>query len=51
MIDAAARVSGKLCRKAAFSIDGAALARAVVEGIPPTDAIALRVACELAAAA
>jgi hypothetical protein len=48
---AAARVSGKLCRKAAFSAEGAALATAVVEGTPPTAAIALRAACELAALA
>ena len=51
---AAARVSGKLCRKAAFSTEGAAcaaLATAMVEGTPPTAAIALRAACELAAPA
>ena len=51
---AAERTSGKLDRKAALSIDGAAgdaLASAVPEGISPTAAIALRVAGELAAAA
>ena len=54
MTGAAERRSGKLDRKVALSIDGAAgaaLASVVVEGMPPTDAIALRVAWELAAAA
>ena len=52
VIGAAARVSGKLCRKLAFSNGAvcAALATAVVVGAPPTAAIALRDACELAAA-
>src|ERR1700739_1913909 len=50
---AAERTSGKLDRKVALSIDGAAgdvLANAVPEGKSPTQAIAPRVRCELAAA-
>jgi hypothetical protein len=47
-------VFGKLDRKVALSTDagaGAALATATLAGVTPTDAIALRVACELAALA
>ena len=54
MTGAAERTSGKLDRKVALSIDeaaGDALASVVPEGMPPAAAIALRVVCELAAAA
>jgi len=48
------RTSGKLDRKAALSTGaavGAALASVTLAGVTSTDAIAVRVACELAALA